>query len=594
MKRHRHSFPVLLFSSVLVFAACAPARSNVRLSVSSGGSISLRALDAAAKKGVLEGAGRAAWFASDTPLEGFSAIEIQCKIEAGGPVAVSVGLVRADDLSGFGALSGNPAARDVSTVTGIVPGSDGAAFCTVRMALPVPEQYPGGADSPFPAVRGFVVSLSGADDARLSLLSAVAVSVPSSVSGLSRTGISRTGLADETGWEWNSGGFWAGFPASGGLLDASRLAAGDIPPVSVPEGSVLKVAIDARTLPIGTQARQQRVSFSADGKRFAFRVPPSPYEARIPHEFLAGTGAAGPVSVLSGAQFVCGMRVSPEDRNLLVRADPHMIVEWPQSAWRRSDYEVFSWDRFPTVLIFDTADYAVQDRLFKRLAFFVEKQGYRGKLWTDADLAGLHAFNAHDYRAESLAEFFARARAEKFPLNRDELELEALLVAEGVIRLEGDTVVPGAGAVISLSRESARYLRYLFMTHEAWHGIYFITPFFRDKVQSVRSSLDVRGIAFLESYFTVIETLGYDTLDTYLMENEFMAYLMQQSVANVGSYFTGQLLDRFRRAKGDPELAAWLQESRGADFVRAAGELNDFAFENWGLAAGRTGLFTFE
>jgi len=161
MKRHRHSFPVLLFSSVLVFAACAPARSNVRLSVSSGGSISLRALDAAAKKGVLEGAGRAAWFASDTPLEGFSSIEIQCKIEAGGPVAVSVGLVRADDLSGFGALSGNPAARDVSTVTGIVPGSDGAAFCTVRMALPVPEQYPGGADSPFPAVRGFVVSLSG-------------------------------------------------------------------------------------------------------------------------------------------------------------------------------------------------------------------------------------------------------------------------------------------------------------------------------------------------------------------------------------------------------------------------------------------------
>lgn len=563
MNRLRSVFLFPSFAVVLVLAACAPALSTVRLSLPSGGSLPLRALDAAAKKGVLEGPESSAWFAHDKPIEGFQAIEVRFKIDSGGPADVSLGLVTADDLSGFGTLSGNPAPRDVSTVSGLASDSGGVLFCSVRMALT-------------PKARGFALSLSGTEGSRLEIVSA---SVVGSV---------------ETGWEWTADGFWAGFPASGGRFDASRLAAADIPPVSLPENAVLSVRLDPRGASIGTPARQARVSFSSGSRRFAFRVPPAPYSASIRSEFLSLSGAEGPVSVVSGARFVRGMRVSPAERKLPIRADPHMIVEWPQNAWRSRDYEVFSWDRFPTVLIFDTADYAVQDRLFKRLAFFVEKQGYRGKLWTDAQLRGMHAFNAHDYRAESLADFFALARSEGFALNRDELELEALLLAEGVLRLDGGRIVPGAGAVISLSRESAGYLRYLFMTHEAYHGIYFINPAFRDAVREVRSSLDPRAAAFLESYFTVVSSLGYDTADAYLMENEFMGYLMQQSLANAAPYFTGQIRERFLRFKGDAELASWVEETGAAEFVRAAEAMSSFAFENWGLAAGRTGLFTFE
>ena len=67
-----------------------------------------------------------------------------------------------------------------------------------------------------------------------------------------------------------------------------------------------------------------------------------------------------------------------------IPADPADILSYRVESWRNSRYEVFSWDAFPEILIFDTANYAVQDRLFKRLAFFVEKTGFRGRLSTDA------------------------------------------------------------------------------------------------------------------------------------------------------------------------------------------------------------------
>ncbi|MDR2370060.1 MAG: hypothetical protein LBD71_01155, partial [Treponema sp.] len=81
-----------------------------------------------------------------------------------------------------------------------------------------------------------------------------------------------------------------------------------------------------------------------------------------------------------------------------VSADPAVILAYPQEAWRDARYEIFRWEAFPSILVFDTADYGVQDRLLKRLAFFVEKAGFRGRLAPDSEIAGLHGWNAHDYR----------------------------------------------------------------------------------------------------------------------------------------------------------------------------------------------------
>ena len=99
-----------------------------------------------------------------------------------------------------------------------------------------------------------------------------------------------------------------------------------------------------------------------------------------------------------------------------ITSNPREVLAYPIERWRDSRYEVFSWDDFPEILIFDTSTFAVQDRLFKRLAFFVEKAGFQGRLMTDAQMEGLHGWNAHDYSAESLANFFEAVRRTNFSI----------------------------------------------------------------------------------------------------------------------------------------------------------------------------------
>ena len=132
----------------------------------------------------------------------------------------------------------------------------------------------------------------------------------------------------------------------------------------------------------------------------------------------------------------------------------------------------------------------------------------------------------------------------------------------------------------------------MFVAHEGFHGIYFIDPDFRSKVAAVYRSMDSRATAFLESYFSLYDSLGYDTADAYLMENEFMAYMLQQPLDKVGPYFTGIIHERFLRNGGNPSLASYIAESGASEFVRAAEELNGYVFTRWGIAGGRVGLFS--
>jgi hypothetical protein len=273
-----------------------------------------------------------------------------------------------------------------------------------------------------------------------------------------------------------------------------------------------------------------------------------------------------------------------------VPADPGLILAWPVEQWRGRSYELFRWEQFPSILIFDTADYAIQDRLFKRLAFFTEKAGFRGRLAPDAEIAGLHGWNAHDYRAEDLARFFEAARAAQFPLLAEERELERILLANGIIRRSADgSVAAGEGAVISVSRESADYLRSLFMVHEAFHGLFFIDEDFRAFSRRRWEGLSAPAKRFISSYF---DYQHYDIKDEYLIVNEFMAHVLQQPVSQAGRYF-GQTLAA--RLEASPWRRAALPEKDSGDswpalasaFTVEAEAFSAYVNRRWGLAAGR-------
>lgn len=247
-------------------------------------------------------------------------------------------------------------------------------------------------------------------------------------------------------------------------------------------------------------------------------------------------------------------------------ADPGQILTWDRPSWRKPDYELFSWSRYPRVLIMDTASYGVQDALFKRLAFYVEKAGHAGRLERLASLSGLHGYNAHDYRAEDLARFFSEAGKDSPGLSPQEGVLQDVLLENGVIRKTSEGLAPGEGCILSISRSSSPLLRSLLLTHEAFHGMFFTLPDFRDATEKEWAALTPVEQAVWMDY---LATHGYNTADHYLVVNEFQSYLLQQSRSGVWG-FQDTTLQRMTAAGGrEAGLARRLLAARRSSFLNS-------------------------
>jgi hypothetical protein len=533
----------------------------------------LRALSPAAKKGHITASGTTAWFVFDreelsSAISRNSSLDaIEVTLRSSVPVDVMLAPVFTGDLTKRGQLVARPAPRANALITGV------SGTVTIRMRMILPDNS--GNFTGF-AVEALRSASSGGRGTELHDKTPYADITSVSL------------LRSETGWETRSDRYWAGFGREGG----SR-AYGGKGPVLIDRGEQAVFSFSASGEDIGTPLRPRRTAFSAGPVSFGWRFSPIPHSARVYAEQLEEL----PVHITPemGTEHLDGLRVSASSLrdgvDSPIPLDPNAMITWPQSAWRNPERELFTWDRFPSILIFDTADYDVQSRYFKRLAFFVEKAGYTGQLMDDDAIAHLHGYNAHDYQAEGLAAFFDKAKRERFPLNRHEEELREILVDNGIIIAGDGGYLPGTGAVLSFSRESVSYLRYLFMAHEGFHGLYFTNTPFREEMHRLYTAMDRRAVDFLETYFTVVDSLGYDRSDRFLMENECMAYTLQQPLNRVSDYFSGIIRERFTRYGGSVELADYIEQSAAVDFVALGEDLETYVFTRWGLAGGRVGLW---
>jgi hypothetical protein len=353
-----------------------------------------------------------------------------------------------------------------------------------------------------------------------------------------------------------------------------------------------------KSLPIRLEKEQQqpRLWFQCGGKRISVYRAPELYQLTLdgslfPESFLTleQTGAEIPENTVCGitAEYYAPSPSAP------ITADPGLILDWPQTQWRQSSYELFAWEQFPSVLIFDFADYAVQDAYLKRMSFFAEKKGFTGKLLSDNTIASLHGFNAHDYRAETLAAFFRKAEEEHFPLNKSELHLRKILFHNGIIVRTEQGIEEGSGAIVSISRQSTSDLRYRFITHECLHGIYFTQESFRNMTAEVFKQTDARAVLFLRRYFELYSRLLYNTDDTYLLQNEFMAYLLQQGSGFLQQYYN-QIAQFRLMNEMEPTLCRYMRDTNAEAFMQAAMQMSSFLYTAWGVRGGRIYLARME
>lgn len=252
------------------------------------------------------------------------------------------------------------------------------------------------------------------------------------------------------------------------------------------------------------------------------------------------------------------------------------------------DYRTWRWDILPSTLVMDFRDYGTQDRYLKRLAFFAEKPGFRGRLAGDGEIAGLHGWNAHDYPVWTLAAFYNLARETGFALNTEENALLELLVAHGlVLRSKDGRLAEGQGALISICRESGSALRRVFMDHEASHALFFQDADYRALAQGLWDSQDAEARRFWNLHF---RWRSYDTGDAYLCVNELQAYHVQQAAANASAYLSKTVFPQLLLAY--PDQAAFLESVKPRILARAdadAASLDRYLRERWGLRAGSFG-----
>ena len=348
---------------------------------------------------------------------------------------------------------------------------------------------------------------------------------------------------------------------------------------------------------IGTFKNQKRITFSAGSEKLSIRLSKNANSKTLQTSALKNPFEK--FELQENKELVKKLIMKPSNPILAqdtegkvlypLKTDLGLINNWPQKNWRRSDYEIFEWELFPGVLVFDFANYKIQNQFFTRIAYFVEKAGYKGTLVSDDFVENKHGYNAHDYKANDLANFFSLVEQENFQINSYEEILKEILIANKIIQKDKDGFKARKGAVVSFTRESPEYLRHTFMAHESWHGIYFTDEDFRNIVATCYNMFDEDSLNFLKKFWETQPGLGYDTNDEYLMQNEFMAYIMQQSFSNVRNYFI-QVAGRGSVNRIQPESAEYIRSTNAQAFVDAAEILNSYAFDNWGLACGRVTL----
>jgi hypothetical protein len=357
------------------------------------------------------------------------------------------------------------------------------------------------------------------------------------------------------------------------------------------EGGFVEAAFSRRALAVlrlSDGGRQTVLEHRAlPGGQRLFLYPGSVGFAPLALSLRPGVGSFLEVSALRVEPWLteAGADVPPGAPALRpLAADPGTVLLYDRRAWRQPDYELFAWARFPEVLILDTADYAVQDRFFKRLAFFVEKLGYRGRLVSGEEVAGLHGFNAHDYRAEDLARFYQAAASSSEPLSAEEQLLRRILIANGLLRA-GGALQAGRGAILSISRGSPNTLRRLLLTHEALHGLFFTLPPYREACSAAWQAQESEEREFWRLF---LRWGRYDVEDPFLSANEFQAYLLQQSRPGLGFYFRQLTAGRLERAY--PQRTAWIHgflAEQPASFERAYDRLEPVLRREARLEGGR-------
>jgi|GEM_PF-4950978 len=265
-----------------------------------------------------------------------------------------------------------------------------------------------------------------------------------------------------------------------------------------------------------------------------------------------------------------------------ITIDIGQALNYPHKNWRQDDFEIFNWNLYNKILIFDFKDLNTQALFLKRLAFYIEKIDYRGVLLENEQLEDKHGWNAHDYNSYGLASFFNNAIKNDFKLNKQELFLKRILIVNKIIYQKKDGFLKALkGGIISVSRASSQEDRLLLLSHETYHGLFFMNEsLLYNKVLEIINNLNddiylIKKYLFFRSY-----DIDYD----YLFINEVFAYTLQQRYSVALNYYQIKIKDVLIRSF--PKDRKYIENINIDEYNKLAYKLNMLIYNNFGILGG--------
>ncbi len=360
-------------------------------------------------------------------------------------------------------------------------------------------------------------------------------------------------------------------------------------PLETPKSIRLRVH-PPKTMPVtlalfgDSQVQEYQLLASPEGTFFALNIIPRNVERAVVS--ISKSTESSSLSDENAFPLISFFEVETEALAQLpepIDADMEYMLRNPPEQWRSPTAEFYRWGSFANIFVLVSETRAIQRRYFARLAFFVEKRGFRGRILTDAELSGRHGWNAHNYHSSDLAAFFSVVP--EGLLTPEEKHLRGLLIHNNIIQTSTDGFQSSSSetGILGVSWDLGDRIRRLLLGHEALHGLYYEEPEFQAFVDEQWQGLDDDVKQFFQFMFSAY---SYDGGFLPLVKNEMQAYLLQQPVDTFPTALTS-IAARLKQYR--PHQAAYVDtffKQHRQTLIDLSRQFNDFINGRYGISAG--------
>lgn len=227
-----------------------------------------------------------------------------------------------------------------------------------------------------------------------------------------------------------------------------------------------------------------------------------------------------------------------------IKADAQTIFLSNPDHWRQKAFEVYHLTVGNNIIVIKFSSYAEQRKFFFRLTYFSNQDDTEHHIQPASYYDGMHSYNANDYNAEELADFFNQLAKQHMNPEPGEAVLLNMALSYKIIKKTNADYKPIGGAIISFSMETEIVQRKRYLVHETMHGLFYTVPKLREAIFAT-----IEKLTPTEKYFWYLflkhkgeldnrpGLSGYNINNKELVVNEIFAHVMQTEPEDMDDYF---------------------------------------------------------